>query len=88
MQAQKQAKNYLFEDADETIGDRVYRVRLQADYTQTELGKLILGCQNIISRIEVGSRDPRASEIVAIAKTCNCTAEYLLYGSRINAGRR
>ena len=62
----------------ETFGKRLYDLRKEKGIGQVELAKQLGVGKSIISYWEKDSAEPKLSNIVAIAKYFNISADYLL----------
>lgn len=60
------------------IGIRIRNQRKKMGYTQEELAFKANISQTAISRYELGVNEPTADAIAMLAKTLDCTADYLL----------
>jgi transcriptional regulator with XRE-family HTH domain len=58
--------------------DRIYDLRIQRKWTQTELAERSGVSQNAISNYERSEREAGSTAIVALARALNCSADYLL----------
>lgn len=63
------------------IGDRIKKVRISLDMTQTEFAKRIGSMQNTITRYETNNRNPSASVIALICREFNVNEEWLKTGA-------
>jgi len=57
---------------------RIREARAAKGWTQAELAERAGVTQQAIQRYEVGTREPRASALVGIAKACGVSISYLL----------
>lgn len=62
------------------VAARIKTLRLQQGLTQVELAKAIGTQQNIISRYEVGTRVPKAENLVRLARVGETTVDFILVG--------
>lgn len=65
---------------DNTLGNRVRRLRRMLDLTQFELEARIGATQGRVSRIERGCTNPSARVVSALAQALGTTTDYLLRG--------
>lgn len=63
------------------IGDRIKKLRISLDMTQTEFAKRIGSMQNTITRYETNNRNPSASVIALICREFNVNEEWLKTGA-------
>ena len=63
------------------IGDRIKKLRISLDKTQTEFAKRIGSMQNTITRYETNNRNPSASVIALICREFNVNEEWLKTGA-------
>lgn len=63
---------------------RLKDFRLRKNLTQTGLATQLECSQNVISRIEAGTADPKASLLLQIAHFFHVSVDYLLYNSEIS----
>jgi XRE family transcriptional regulator of biofilm formation len=62
-----------------SIGQRIQRLRVQRNMSQTDLAERSGVKQSLISRIERGSRpNPTADVLRRLARTLGCTTDYLV----------
>lgn len=59
-------------------GNRMQRLRKQADLTQDELGRLVGVSRTMITNLESCTTDPSISVLIAIAQTLECSTDFLL----------
>ena len=63
---------------DMTFGEKIKNLREDAEITQQHLGQAINATQRKISYIESDKFEPSLSDIVALCKFFNVSADYLL----------
>ncbi|MBQ3136030.1 MAG: helix-turn-helix transcriptional regulator [Clostridia bacterium] len=61
-----------------TFGEKIRNLREDAEMSQKELGAAINTTQRKISYIECGNYEPSLSDIIALCKFFNVSADYLL----------
>ena len=64
---------------------RIKDFRLKKHLTQTGLATAVECSQNLISRMESGTADPKASILLRLADYFHVSVDYLLYRSEISA---
>ena len=64
-----------------TLGENIYRRRLEARLTQEELGLMVGVSQEMICKIERGRKLPSLPLGNAIAEVLGCTVDELLKGT-------
>jgi ribosome-binding protein aMBF1 (putative translation factor) len=62
----------------DSFGRRVQVARLYSNLSQRQLAALIFAHRSIVSDLERGIREPKLSEILAIAKACRCPVSFLI----------
>lgn len=67
-----------------TIGENIRQARIQRGMTQEELAELLDTTKSAISRYELGKREPRAEQLVAIANALGVSVAYLQGYETIN----
>jgi transcriptional regulator with XRE-family HTH domain len=65
---------------EKTLGERIRAARLRYGMSQAELARRINISKTAMNQIELGTIDPRASRITAIAHALNVTTDSLLLG--------
>lgn len=62
------------------FGQRIKTYRMENDYTQEQLGKLLYITPTTLSRVENGRKEPSSNIIHYIAKNTTCDIDWLLLG--------
>jgi len=69
---------------DETIGQRIRRLRLDTELTQRELAHLLFGGadrhEHRVTAWEAGRAHPRINDLASVAAALHCSTDYLLSG--------
>ena len=60
------------------IGDKIRELRTRSNLTQADLGKLVGVSMQAVSKWENGTAEPSTSNLLALAKLFNVSAEELL----------
>lgn len=63
--------------------NRVKELRVEKDISQLCLAMNVGCAQNTISKIELGTTEPKASLLIAISKYFNVSVDYILYNSEL-----
>jgi transcriptional regulator with XRE-family HTH domain len=63
---------------EETLGDRIRIARTRVRMTQADLARRISISATAMNAIEMGTTDPRASRIPALAEVLSVSTDYLL----------
>lgn len=63
---------------DNQLGNRIKRLRLQADFTQSQLARKLEVSPALISAYELGERKPSIEILVSLASTFQVSTDYLL----------
>jgi transcriptional regulator with XRE-family HTH domain len=58
--------------------NRIYDLRIQRKWTQTDLAEAAGLSQNAISNYERGGREAGSTAVAALARALECSADYLL----------
>lgn len=67
--------------AEDTIGDRLRRVRMARGLTQNQLGDALGLVRSAIAKVETGTRDLSAQEAANAAKTLGVSVAVLIPGA-------
>ncbi len=63
----------------QTLGDKIYKLRKSAGWSQEELGEKIGVSRQAISQWETNAMQPKADNIKAMCVLFNVTSDYLLF---------
>lgn len=64
------------------FGQRIKTYRMENDYTQEQLGKMLYITPTTLSRVENGKKEPSSNIIHYIAKNTQCDIDWLILGVR------
>lgn len=71
-------KEFVQEELDKTIGERIYILRKKAKMTQSELCQLLYIDRSTISKFETGERRPTISQLMNLCEKLDTSIFYLL----------
>lgn len=71
-------KEFVQEEVDKTIGERISNLREEANMTQSELGQSLYIHRSTISKFETGERRPTIAQLMNICEKFNVSIFYLL----------
>ena len=63
---------------DNQLGNRIKRLRLESDFTQSQLARKLEVSPALISAYELGERKPSIEILVSLASTFQVSTDYLL----------
>ncbi len=66
------------------IGKRLRAKREQAGYTREKLGELCSLSPRFLANIELGDSTFSLDSLMTICRVLSCSADYLLFGDRVN----
>lgn len=69
-----------------TLGEKVRLRRTLLGISQRKLSRLIGASQSYISEVENNNHTPTAKMLGALAKSLECTTDYLVYDERKKVG--
>lgn len=64
-----------------TVGKRIAEIRKQLGYSQEEFAEVLFVSRSLLSKIEIGVRNPTISMLVDIADIADVTIDYLIRGN-------